>query len=119
MSVTFEAKTLVIDGLTIPMQWPVLDAVEHGNKVFVLLDPDAYLLDADYKRIRRQGSPAIKNLLAFDRAGDKLWDAELPESADYYYKISSTSPLVANSFSSYRCQIDSSTGAILAREFLK
>lgn len=119
MSVTFQAKTLVINGLTLQMQWPVLDAVEEGSAVFVLLDPDAYLLDADYKRMRRQGGPAIKNLLAFDKGGTKLWEADLPESSDYYYLISSASPLVVNSFSSYRCQINPSTGAILTREFFK
>lgn len=118
MKVTFQAKTLVIDGLTLQMPWPVLDAVEHGEKVFVLLDPDAYLLDLNYKIARRQGGPAIKNLLAFDRDGTKLWEAELPESSDYYYRISSACPLIVNSFSSYRCQIDPNSGAIQARIFL-
>lgn len=119
MSVTFQDKTLTIDGLTLQMQWPVLDAVEQGDKVFVLLDPDSYLLDTEYKRVRRQGGPSIRNLLAFDNAGKKLWEADLPESSDYYYWISAAHPLTVNSFSSYRCQINPDTGAIQDREFLK
>lgn len=119
MSVAFKAKTLTIDGISLQMPWPVLDAVEQGDMVFALLDPDSYLLDMEYKKMRRQGGPAIKNLLAFDKGGKKLWEADLPEGSDYYYQISAVRPLTVNSFSSYRCQIDPGTGAILTREFLK
>lgn len=119
MSISYEGTNLEIDGLVLSMPWPVLDAVEQGNKVFVLYDPDSYLLDPNYKMMRRQGAPAIKNLSAFSKSGAKLWEAEMPELGDYYYRISSSSPLIANSFSSYRCEIDANTGLIKKKEFLK
>lgn len=119
MNVTFQSKTLLVDGQAMQMPWPVLDAIEHGDRVFVLLDPDFYLMDSGYKKMRRQGAPAFKNLFAVDKAGTKLWEADLPESSDYYYKIGSASPLIANSFSSYRCEIDPNNGTIKRKEFLK
>jgi len=119
MSVFFQGKTLVIDGQSIQVPWSVLDAVEQGDKVFVLFDPDSYLLDPNHKILRRQGAPAIRNLFALTKTGEKLWEAEMPETADYYYRLSSVTPLIANSISSYRCEIDSSNGTIKSKEFLK
>jgi hypothetical protein len=119
MSINFHAKTLIIDVNSIQMLWPVLDAIEQDDKVFVLLDPDSYLLDPNYKKMRRQGVPAIKNLLAFDKTGVKLWEAEFPETSDYYYRFSSSSPLIVNSFSSYRCEIDTTNGSIKNKVLLK
>lgn len=119
MTISFQANTLVVDGHPMQMPWLVLDAVEQSDKVIVLLDPDSYLLDPNYKQVRRRGGAAIKNLLAIDKTGAKLWEAELPEQADYYYRIGSASPLTANSFSSYRCEIDANTGSIRSKEFLK
>jgi hypothetical protein len=119
MSVLFKGKSLNIDALSIEMPWPVLDAIEFGDIVFVLLDPDSYLLDPNYKKMRRNGAPAIRNLIAVTKVGAKLWEAELPEASDYYYRISSAMPLIANSFSSYRCEIDQNNGSIKSREFLK
>lgn len=119
MSVSFQGNNLMVDGQPIQMPWPVLDAREEGDKVFVLFDPDSYLLDPNYKRLRRQGAPAIRNLIALTKAGAKLWEAEFPEASDYYYRLNSTDPLVANSFSSYRCEINADDGAIKNKEFLK
>lgn len=119
MTISFQGSILTIDSQLIQLAWPVLDAIEEGNRVFVLLDPDSYLLDPNYKRVRRQGAPAIRNLVALMKNGTKLWEAELPEPSDYYYRISSSKPLVANSFSSYRCEISPDTGAIMKKEFLK
>ena len=119
MSVSFQGKTLLIDGQSVQMPWSVLDAVEQGDKVFVLFDPDSYLLDPNYKVMRRQGTPAIRNLIAITKAGAKLWEAEMPKASDYYYRLSSAAPLIANSVSSYRCEIDPNNGAIKNKEFLK
>jgi hypothetical protein len=119
MSISIEGKTLFIDGQPTEMWWPVLDAIEYGDRVFVLLDPDSYLLDPDYKNMRRLGAPPIKNLVALNKAGARLWEADFPETADYYYQLVSASPLIANSFSSYRCEIDPKNGAIRYKEFLK
>lgn len=119
MSVSFQGNSLLIDGQSIQMPWPVLDAREEENKIFVLFDPDSYLLDPDYKKMRRQGAPAIRNLVALTKAGARLWEAELPEASDYYYRLSSSKPLIANSFSSYRCEIGVDDGTITRKEFLK
>jgi hypothetical protein len=119
MSLTFIGRTILIDDQSVEMPWPVLDAIEQGDKVFVLFDPDSYLLDPNYKASRRQGVPAIKNLIAITKTGAKLWEAEMPEASDYYYRISSSVPLLANSFSSYQCEIDPKNGIIRNMEFLK
>lgn len=119
MTTSFQGNVLTIEGQSIQLAWPVLDAIEEGARVFVLLDPDSYLLDPNYKKIRRHGAPAIRNLIALMKDGTKLWEAELPESSDYYYRFSSSRPLIVNSFSSYRCEISPDNGAILRKEFLK
>lgn len=119
MTISFQANTLVVDGHPIQMPWLVLDAVEQLDKVIVLLDPDSYLLDPSYKQVRSRSGAAIRNLLAIDKSGVKLWEAVLPVQADYYYRIDSISPLMANSFSSYRCEIDANNGSIRSKEFLK
>jgi hypothetical protein len=119
MSVSFQGREVTIDGTRIQMNWRVLDAFELGQRVIVLLDPDDYLLDPNYKAQRRQGRQANRNLCAFSKTGSKLWDAEFPETADYYFRISSRSPLRANSFSSYECEIDPDTGRIQSKTFLK
>jgi hypothetical protein len=119
MSLTFSGTSIFIDGQSVEMPWPVLDAIEQGDKVFVLLDPNSYLLDPNYKVTRRQGTPAIRNLIAITRTGTNLWKAEMPEASDYYYRISSAVPLLAYSFSAYQCEIDPEYGTIRNMEFLK
>lgn len=119
MALSFSGTNVVIDGVSIQTQWPVLQVSESHKGIYVLLDPDSYLTDSSYKSSRRAGAPAIRNLLAFNRSGQKLWEGELPEETDYYYALSSVEPLVVNSFSSYRCELDGTTGAILQKEFLK
>lgn len=119
MTTSFQGNTLTIDGQSIQLAWPVLDAIEEGDRVYVLFDPDSYLLDQNYKKMRRKGAPAIRNLVALMKNGTKLWEAELPESSDYYYRISSSRPLIVNSFSSYRCEISPDNGAVVRKEFLK
>jgi hypothetical protein len=84
-----------------------------------LLDPDAYLQDPEYKAARKSGAPAFKNLWAFTQSGGKLWEAELPEANDYYYKVVSLQPLEVLSFSSWRCVLSASTGEILEKQFFK
>jgi hypothetical protein len=119
MNVSFQGQKLIVDGKSVEMAWPILDAFALGERIVVLFDPDAYLLNPDYKARRRQGADAIRNLCAFSRTGEKLWAAEFPENSDYYYKISSQTPLLANSFSSFRCEINPDTGRIKSKTFLK
>jgi hypothetical protein len=115
MSIAFAGKSLKINGRSVELPWPVRQAIEHQGKVFVLLDPDAYLTSSGYSK----EEPALRNLWAFDLDGCKIWEAALPEDPDYYYRLTSTDPLVANSFSSHICTIDSGSGAILQAQFVK
>jgi hypothetical protein len=119
MTTTFAGRTLNINGQSTELPWPILIATESEDVVYVLLDPDSYLADIEYSAARRSGAPAIRNLLAFSKASQKLWEAELPEKSDYYYKIISVEPLKANAFSSHRCELDPRTGAIVCKEFFK
>jgi len=119
MSLSFSGRSITIDGSTTALPWPVLQVAESASAVYVLLDPDSYIADPSYKVSRRAGAPAVRNLLAFSKSGQRLWEAELPEQADYYYKVISVEPLIAYSFSSHRCEIDPNSGAIVRKEFLK
>jgi hypothetical protein len=119
MTIEIQGSVITIDGCAVQLDWPVLEVAETRDKVFVLLDPDAYLGDAGYKLSLKNGGPAIRNLVAMSRDGRRLWEGELPEARDYYYQFSSTKPLRVNSFSSFLCEIDPESGRIIARQFLK
>jgi len=117
--VSRRSRELLIDDKPIELEYRVLDAFELNGKAIVLLDPDAYLQDPGYGKERRRGDGALRNLRAMSLSGELLWEAELPEAADYYYRIVDRHPLTALSFSSYRCQIDVATGRIVHKEFYK
>jgi hypothetical protein len=110
---------LVIDGRSLKTRFPVLEAADLGQRVIVLLDPDSYLGDPTYARDRRRGDNPVRNLQAYSRTGVLLWEADFPEQADYYYRLVSSAPLVALSFSSYECEIDPQTGRITSKSFVK
>ncbi len=118
-SVSFAGKTLTIGDREVSLGHAIREAFALEDDVIVLLDPDSYLTDPYYGRDRRRGEGAIRNLIAFSAGGERLWEAECPEPADYYYRIVSVDPLTALSFSSHRCEIDPRTGKILSRQFLK
>ncbi len=101
------------------MAWPIKAATENGTQVFILLDPDSYLTDPAYKVLNPRGSASLRNLLALNDAGEILWRAEFPEPTDYYYLLKSVDPLVAYSFSSYRCTIDPNSGKVIQFDFFK
>ncbi len=114
-----DAHAVRIADFSVALPWPPMAVVAVEDTTLVLLDPDVYLLDPEYKSLRRSGAPAIRNLWALDNLGHKLWEAEFPEPTDYYYKLLSARPLVALSFSSWRCTLSPTTGRILNKEFLK
>ncbi len=60
-----------------------------------------------------------RTFVPIHRPGEMLWQAEQPEADDHYYRIESREPLVALSFSAYRCDLDLSNGRILAKNRLK
>lgn len=111
LSVKFEGKLLTIDDAAVLMPHEIRDAFALGDKVIVFLDPDADL--------GRSGQ--YRNLLALDPAGASVWQAELPtdRDSDVFTRIVSREPLVADSFSSFECEIDPRTGRLLSMRFFK
>ncbi len=118
-TVTHEGDILRINGHATRMDYMIRDAYWAGGRAVVLLDPDAYLDDPAYGAQRRRSRKPVQNLRAYSEAGELLWQAEQPEFADHYYRIESRQPLVALSFSAYRCDIDLESGRIIRKNYLK
>lgn len=118
-AVRFHGKTLIVGSVTLSLEHTVRDAFQAGDKIIVLFDADSYLTGPSYRQEQRRGKDSVRNLIALSENGRLVWEAEFPEGADYYYRIVCREPLVALSFSSYRCEIDVQTGRIAARQFLK
>ena len=112
-------NVLCIEGRQVPMPYAIREAFALGDMVIVLLDPNSYLEDPSYSKDRRRGKESLSNLLAVSREGNLLWESELPEPVDYFYRILSVAPLIALSFSSFQCELDPETGKIRSRTFLK
>ncbi len=118
-TVTHEGDILRINGHATRMDYMIRDAYWADGRAIVLLDPDAYLDDPAYGAQRRRSRKPVQNLRAYSEAGELLWQAEQPEFADHYYRIESRQPLVALSFSAYRCDIDLESGRIIRKNYLK
>ena len=118
-AVTHDGDIIRIDGHPTRMDYMVRDAFWAHGRAIVLLDPSAYLDNPAFGAQRRKSRKPDHNLRAYSPAGELLWQAEQPEFADHYYKIESREPLVALSFSAYRCDIDPENGRILRKTFLK
>jgi hypothetical protein len=111
VSIRYIERELFIDGVRHELAYPIDTAIERGDSVVILYDPDS----AD------EGNGRFHNLAALDRSGQVLWTAELPttDPGDRYYKIASSDPLTAYSARSYDCVIDPHNGRILERTFTK
>lgn len=118
-TISHSGKTVTTGTAAWTVDYAVREAFEFDGKVIVLIDPDAYLADPGYPRERRRGADALRNLRAYDSFGSLVWEAELPEPADYYYRIVAHDPLTALSFSCFRCRIDPESGRIVEAEFTK
>jgi hypothetical protein len=102
-----------------PLPYRARSVLECSGVTVVLIDPDHYLADPEYRIRKDAGAPALRNLWAFDAAGQKLWEAELPESNDYFYEVVAVTPLTANAFSGYTCELDPLQGRIVRRTYTK
>lgn len=118
-AVTFDGDIVRIDGKPVRMEFMVRDAFWSAGRAVVLLDPDAFLDDPVWGGARRKARGPVRNLRAYAPSGELLWEAEQPETDDHYYMIEARDPLVALSFSAYRCDLDLATGRILACTRLK
>lgn len=118
-TVTHDGDIVKIDGKPVRMEFMVRDSFWAVDRAVVLLDPNAFLDSPAYGTQRRRSRKPVQNLRAYSPAGEILWQAEQPELEDHYYKIESRDPLVALSFSAYRCDIDGTTGRITSKTKLK
>jgi len=109
--ISYSDNTLTIDGREHHLNFPIESAVESGDRVFVLFDPDAH----------HEKFGQFENVVALSRAGEVLWIAELPtsRSGDRYYRLVCERALKASSVFSFVCELDPATGRILRKEFLK
>jgi hypothetical protein len=117
-AVSHDGDIVRIDGKPLRMEYMVRDAFWADGKAVVLLDPHAFLDDPAYGGRKAPRDP-VKNLRAYSPAGELQWEAQQPEVLDHYYMIESHDPLVALSFSAYRCDLDLKTGRILSKKKLK
>jgi hypothetical protein len=117
-AVTHDGDIVKIDGKPVRMEYLVRDAFWAGGHAIVLLDPDAYFDDPAYGG-RKAPREVVKNLRAYAPSGELRWEAGQPEFQDHYYLIECHEPLVALSFSAYRCDIDLASGRILGKKILK
>jgi hypothetical protein len=118
-TVSHDGDIVKIDGKPVRMEYMVRDAFWAGGRAVVLLNPDAYLDNIAYGQARRRSRDPVQNLRAYSPSGALLWQAEQPEVDDHYYRIESHEPLVALSFSAFRCDLDLSNGRILSKKSLK
>ena len=117
-TVTHDGDIVKISGKPLRMEYMVRDAFWAAGHAIVLLDPHAFLDDPAYGGRKAPRHPP-KNLRAYAPSGELQWEAQQPEVQDHYYMIESREPLVALSFSGFRCDIDLASGRILAKEKLK
>lgn len=118
-AVSHDGDIVKIDGKPVRMEYMVRDAFWAGGRAVVLLNPDAYLDDIAYGQARRRSRDPVQNLRAYSPSGELLWQAEQPEIDDHYYRIENREPLVALSFSAFRCDLDLANGRILNKKSLK
>jgi hypothetical protein len=117
-AVSHDGDIVKIDGKALRMEYMVRDAFWADGKAIVLLDPHAFLDHPAYGGRKAPRDP-VKNLRAYAPSGELRWEAQQPEVQDHYYMIESRNPLVALSFSAYRCDLDVATGRILSKTRLK
>jgi hypothetical protein len=118
-TVTFDGDIIRIDGKPKRLTFMVRDAFWAHDCAIVLLDPKAFLDLPTYHAQRRKPRKPARNLCAYSAAGELLWQAEQPQTADHYYLIESKDPLVALSFSAFRCMLDPASGKILRKQNVK
>ncbi|MGH7884803.1 MAG: hypothetical protein ACRENO_03800 [Thermodesulfobacteriota bacterium] len=112
IQLNYKKNILYINNKDVVCPQKIIKVFELKDLIIVFLDPDA----ETNKKMK------YKNLMAYNINGELVWKAELPESNminDAYWKVYSSYPLRANSFSSYECEIDINTGKILKATFYK
>lgn len=108
--IKFNGNELHVNGSVFKLEFPIQEAREFGSQIIVLFRPDASKAPGQFR-----------NLVAYDSKGRIIWEAELPTSysMDAYYQLLPGPRLVADSYCSYRCQLDPATGRITSKEYYK
>src|SRR3954468_4358644 len=82
--------------------------IDDDSKCLILLDTVA------------SKEPTFENLLCVERDGNVAWKAELPQSHDAFVSFENTAEgLIANTWSGYRVRLNSATGKLIERHFVK
>lgn len=117
--ISYDGDIVRIQGRAVRMDHIVRDAFWANDRAIVLLDPSVFLDDPAFGSQRRRSRDPIHNLRAYAPSGELLWQADQPEFEDHYYMIESRDPLVALSFSGFRCDLDPGSGRIKAKTKIK
>jgi len=109
MKISFSGNNLFIDDTKKTLDYPIHTAFLNEKLIIVLFDPTS----------KKHG--CFNNLIALTKSGVKAWEASLPtnQSSDAYYKVHLGHPLIADSYSSFRCMISPKDGKIIEKEFHK
>ena len=113
-AVCFKDKTITTSSFIKDMEYEIQEVIYiEKNKIFlVLYDMDNYT--------KKWGQ--FPNIVALSNEGKKIWTVELPttNTGDSYYQMAiKDGKLIADSWCSYSCEIDISTGKITNKTFLK
>jgi hypothetical protein len=111
-SLPVDGRIVCLAESALELDHPVKQAFQlDASRIVVLYDPDA----------STGAEGQFRNLVAITVTGDEVWTGELPtnQNGDVYTKISSTTPLEAFSWTSFRCEIDKTTGKLIRKEFVK
>ena len=111
VEITFDDRLPRIGTTSVTLEHPVREAFLLDGRVIVLLDPDS----------QAAAGKTFRNLIALDLSGRPLWTADPPTArpADACTRIVSRVPLRADSFSSFECEVDASTGNLVGTKFFK
>ena len=109
--VSLLGDVVIVAGRRIRLSYLADDAFTLDGRLIVLYAPTS----------ERGKVGQFNNLVALGDEGDEVWTAELPtgETGDCYYRVVSHASLVAISVKSFVCTLDSMTGRITSREFVK
>lgn len=109
--IRWQGSNLHIDEVCIDVGATIECALCLHSLVIVAMDSDS----PEYSHRR------FPNIRGYDARGSQVWEVELPSDhpEDAYWSLRMGDPLMASSFSSFRCRIDPATGRILEKLFYK
>lgn len=105
--IKFNSNTLIVDDKNYQFDYQILNVVNLDDKIIILFN--ALENVADFTK--------LSNIWAFDCSGKRIWIAQEPPphfKGDYYTTIyEENRKLIAHSFGTFMCTLDTETGKIL------